>query len=44
MTGSTRGLGKAIAERLARDGATVVVTGRDEAKAQEVAEGLVAGR
>lgn len=42
VTGSTRGLGKAIAERLVRDGATVVVTGRDEAKAQEVAEGLVA--
>lgn len=42
VTGSTRGLGKAIAERLVRDGAIVVVTGRDEAKAQEVAEGLVA--
>ena len=40
VTGSTRGLGKAIAERLASEGAIVVVTGRDEAKAREIAESL----
>jgi len=37
VTGATRGLGKATAERLASEGATVVLTGRDAAKAQEVA-------
>lgn len=37
VTGATRGLGKAMAERLAREGATVVVTGRDAARAAEVA-------
>lgn len=42
VTGSTRGIGKAIAERLASEGATVVITGRDEAKAKEIAENLVA--
>ena len=42
VTGSTRGLGKAIAERLASEGATVVVTGRDEAQARDVAQQLVA--
>src|SRR5439155_21505145 len=31
VTGATRGLGRAIAERLVRDGAHVVITGRDEA-------------
>jgi 3-oxoacyl-[acyl-carrier protein] reductase len=31
VTGATRGLGRAIAERLVRDGADVVITGRDEA-------------
>lgn len=41
VTGSTRGIGRAIAERLAREGATVVVTGRDGAKAEAVAEELV---
>lgn len=42
VTGSTRGLGRAMAERLAAEGASVVVTGRDGRRAQEVAEQLVA--
>ena len=37
VTGSTRGIGRAIAEALATSGATVVVTGRDESRAVEVA-------
>jgi len=37
VTGSTRGIGYAIAERLAQEGATVVVTGRSESQAQEAA-------
>ena len=37
VTGSTRGIGRAIAEVLATCGASVVVTGRDEARAIEVA-------
>jgi len=43
VTGATRGLGKAMAERLAREGATVVVTGRDAARAAEVAREIAAG-
>ncbi|MEO7360790.1 MAG: 3-oxoacyl-[acyl-carrier-protein] reductase [Gemmatimonadaceae bacterium] len=42
VTGSTRGIGRAIAEALAASGATVVVTGRDEAKAVEVAAEIAA--
>ncbi|HIQ30756.1 MAG TPA: 3-oxoacyl-[acyl-carrier-protein] reductase [Aquifex aeolicus] len=38
VTGSTRGIGKAIAYRLAEAGATVVITGRSEDRAREVAE------
>lgn len=37
VTGSTRGIGRAIAQALAESGATVVVTGREEARAAEVA-------
>ena len=42
VTGSTRGIGKAIAEALAQSGATVVVTGRDEANAAQVASEIAA--
>ncbi|MCS6957621.1 MAG: 3-oxoacyl-[acyl-carrier-protein] reductase [Aquificaceae bacterium] len=37
VTGSTRGIGRAVAELLARASAKVVITGRDELRAQEVA-------
>lgn len=40
VTGSTRGLGKAIAERLAREGAAVAVTGRQSEAAERVAAEL----
>jgi 3-oxoacyl-[acyl-carrier protein] reductase len=40
VTGSTRGIGRAIAETLARCGAKVAVVGRDRARAEEVARQL----
>lgn len=40
ITGSTRGIGKAIAEYLASAGASVVITGRDRSRAQETAKEL----
>lgn len=43
VTGASSGLGRAIAEDLARRGATVVLTGRSEARLREVAAGLVEG-
>lgn len=38
ITGSTRGLGKAIAEKLAEEKAKVIITGTNEDKAKQVAQ------
>jgi 3-oxoacyl-[acyl-carrier protein] reductase len=43
VTGSTRGIGRAIAETLAGAGARVAVVGRDEARAKEAAEAIGGG-
>jgi 3-oxoacyl-[acyl-carrier protein] reductase len=40
VTGSTRGIGRAIADTLARCGAKVAVVGRDRGRAEEVATAL----
>ena len=40
VTGGTRGIGRAISEMLAACGAQVAITGRDLAKAEEVAKGI----
>jgi 3-oxoacyl-[acyl-carrier protein] reductase len=40
VTGGSRGIGKAICERLAADGARVAVVARDGGRAAEVAQGL----
>ena len=42
VTGSSKGIGEAIAMTLAREGATVVVHGRDQAQTQRVADAIVA--
>ncbi len=42
VTGAARGIGRAIAERLAQDGASVVASDIDEPGAQAVAEGITA--
>jgi NAD(P)-dependent dehydrogenase (short-subunit alcohol dehydrogenase family) len=42
VTGSTAGIGKAIAERFAAEGAAVVVTGRDAARADAVVAAITA--
>ena len=38
ITGSTRGIGRSIANLLAKAGSKVIITGRDELKAKEVAQ------
>lgn len=43
VTGGGRGIGRAVAERLAREGARVVVAGRTEAELEEVAGSLEGG-
>ena len=40
ITGGTSGIGRAVAERLASDGAEVIITGRDETRGQEVVEAI----
>ncbi|MBA3825408.1 MAG: SDR family oxidoreductase [Ktedonobacterales bacterium] len=40
ITGSTSGIGQAIAEAFAREGARVLITGRDEARGQAVVQGI----
>lgn len=42
VTGSGKGIGEAIAVKLAEEGATVIVHGRDRARAVGVASGIVA--
>jgi len=44
VTGSTRGIGRAIAQTLSECGANVAVVGRDSSKAEMVATTLKAGR
>lgn len=43
VTGSSKGIGEGIARGLAREGALVIVHGRDRAKAEAVAGDIVAG-
>ena len=40
VTGATSGIGKAVAEQLARHGAEVIVHGRDAARGQAVADAI----
>jgi 3-oxoacyl-[acyl-carrier protein] reductase len=42
VTGSSKGIGAAIAKKLAQEGAIVIVHGRDKAQAQKVAEDITA--
>ena len=40
VTGGAQGIGSAVAERFAAEGARIVLTSRDGAKAQEAADAL----
>jgi NAD(P)-dependent dehydrogenase (short-subunit alcohol dehydrogenase family) len=42
ITGGTSGIGRAVAERLASDGAEVIISGRDEVRGREVVEAIEA--
>jgi NAD(P)-dependent dehydrogenase (short-subunit alcohol dehydrogenase family) len=42
ITGGTSGIGRAVAERFASEGAEVIITGRDEARGREVVEAVEA--
>ena len=42
ITGSTKGIGKAIAKRMAEHGARVVISSRSQETCEEVADGIVA--
>lgn len=42
VTGASRGIGKATAERLSREGARVLVSGRDDGALRRVCEGIAA--
>jgi NAD(P)-dependent dehydrogenase (short-subunit alcohol dehydrogenase family) len=42
VTGSTSGIGRAVALRFAEEGAAVAVTGRDRARGEQVAEAIAA--
>ena len=43
VTGSSKGIGEGIARGLAREGAVVIVHGRDRGKTEEVAHAIIAG-
>jgi NAD(P)-dependent dehydrogenase (short-subunit alcohol dehydrogenase family) len=42
ITGGTSGIGRSVAQRLASDGAEVIISGRDEARGREVVEAVEA--
>jgi NAD(P)-dependent dehydrogenase (short-subunit alcohol dehydrogenase family) len=42
ITGGTSGIGRAVAERLASEGAEVIISGRDEVRGREVVEAVKA--